>query len=200
MKRSELEHLIRAASAITQEDEFIIIGTGAILGKAPDAPRSLRQSEEADMYPKRTPALAELIDGTIGELSPFHTLNKYYAHGVGPETAVLPKDWKNRLIKVQNENTNHAIGWCIDPHDLAFSKLAAGRPKDTAFVKEMLRYKIIKQTILDRLIDSAPEDLREKLKPRFQRIKNANVASTHSSLKKGSSNGPGGGNRRPRLA
>ncbi len=35
-------------------------------------------------------AKADLIDGSIGELSPFHETFGYYAHGLGPETAALP--------------------------------------------------------------------------------------------------------------
>ena len=31
-----------------------------------------------------------------------------------------------------------AIGWCLEPHDLAVSKLAAGREKDMAFVEVMV--------------------------------------------------------------
>ena len=65
MKRQELEHIVRVAAAITGETEFIIIGSQSILGKFPDAPRSLRQSMEADIYPKARPELAELISGSI---------------------------------------------------------------------------------------------------------------------------------------
>lgn len=170
MNRSELEHILRAASAVTHEKEFIVIGSQSILGKVPDAPRSLRVSEEADLYPKHKPDLSIEVDGALGELSDFHQKHGYYAHGVGPETAVLPKDWETRLVKVQNENTNEAIGWCLDPHDLAFSKLNAGRPKDIAFVQKLLRHKIIKSVILKRLLDEAPEPIREKLKATLRRM------------------------------
>lgn len=49
MKRHELEHLIRAAGAITGADEIIVIGSQAILGARPDAPESLLRSCEAEM-------------------------------------------------------------------------------------------------------------------------------------------------------
>ena len=42
-ERQEFEHIVRVAAAITGETEFIIIGSQSILGKFPDAPRSLRQ-------------------------------------------------------------------------------------------------------------------------------------------------------------
>ena len=50
MRRHELEHLIRAAAAITNEYEIVVIGSQSILGAVPDAPAELLQSMEADMY------------------------------------------------------------------------------------------------------------------------------------------------------
>jgi hypothetical protein len=38
MRRSELEHVIRASGEIAKDDEVIIIGSQAILGQFPDAP------------------------------------------------------------------------------------------------------------------------------------------------------------------
>jgi hypothetical protein len=43
-----LSTILRAASAITKEREFIVIGSQAILGQHPDAPNSLLMSIEAD--------------------------------------------------------------------------------------------------------------------------------------------------------
>ena len=48
MNRQALEHLLRAASAITNERELVVIGSQAILGQFPDAPDSLLASIEAD--------------------------------------------------------------------------------------------------------------------------------------------------------
>src|SRR5262252_7061421 len=105
MKRSDLEHVIRAATAITGAGELVIIGSQAILGQFPDAPEELRGSIEADVFTLRDSTDADLIDGSIGEGSPFHQTFGYYAHGVGKETAVLPNDWQSRLIRLQNSNT-----------------------------------------------------------------------------------------------
>lgn len=143
MQRRELEHLIRAAAAITDQYELMVVGSQSILGAVPDAPPELLQSMEADLYPLQRPELADLIDGAIGELSPFQDAFGYYAQGVGPETAVLPQGWQNRVVKIQNANTDLKIGWCLEPHDLAASKLAAGRDKDWAFVATMLEHRLI---------------------------------------------------------
>ena len=98
MRRHELEHLIRAAAAVTNEYEIVVIGSQSILGAVADPPAALLQSMEADCYPLKQPELADLIDGAIGELSPFHERFGYYAQGVGPETAVLPAGWQDRLV------------------------------------------------------------------------------------------------------
>lgn len=55
MRREELEHLIRAAAAISGEREIVIVGAAAILGAIPDAPPELRRTLEADLYPRRRP-------------------------------------------------------------------------------------------------------------------------------------------------
>src|SRR5437899_9710839 len=129
MKRSDLEHILRASKGVTGETEFIVIGSQAILGSFPDAPRVLRQSMEADLYPRYQPELSDLIEGSLGELSPFHQTFGYRADGVSPDTATLPAGWEHRLTRLSNENTGGAIGLFLDPHDLAISKLAVGRKK-----------------------------------------------------------------------
>ncbi|MBF0356928.1 MAG: hypothetical protein HQL43_17010, partial [Alphaproteobacteria bacterium] len=143
MRRRDLEHLIRASAAVTDQDELVVVGSQSILGAVPNAHEDLLQSMEADVYPLRQPELADLIDGAIGELSPFHDRFGYYAQGVGPETATLPSGWETRLVRIQNENTNNKIGYCLEPHDLAASKLAAGRDKDWPFVAKLLELKIV---------------------------------------------------------
>lgn len=114
MRRSELEHLIRAAAAITDQYEIMIVGSQSILGAIPTPPDSLLESMEADIYPIHRPDLADLIDGSIGEGSPFHERFGYYAQGVGPETAILPTGWLSRVIQIQNRNTDLKVGLCLE--------------------------------------------------------------------------------------
>ncbi|MEI2724380.1 MAG: DUF6036 family nucleotidyltransferase [Verrucomicrobiota bacterium] len=174
MKRSEIEHVLRAAKGIAGEDEFILIGSQSVLGALPDAPLVLRRSIELDIYPKHHPEKSDLIDGAIGERSLFHETHGYYAHGVSPETAHLPAGWENRLVRISSENTGGTIGWCLDVHDLAYSKLAAGRPKDLEFVGNLLRYKLARQMRIKRLVG---QEQNADIKPRLtQRL--AVVVST----------------------
>ena len=148
MKREQLEHLVRAAAQIADDEELIIVGSQAVLGQFPDAPPALLISNEADLFPKNKPELADLIDGTIGELSPFHETFGYYAHGIDEATATLPEGWKNRLVPVKNENTRWATGWCLEVHDLVVSKLVAGREKDLEFARDAARHRLVGEQVL----------------------------------------------------
>jgi len=96
MTRSELEHVMRAAGAIAEADELVIIDSQAILGSFEEPPKELLSSIEVDLYPIPEVEKADLIDGSIGEESPFHETFGYYAYGVGPETAGLPENWRDR--------------------------------------------------------------------------------------------------------
>jgi hypothetical protein len=148
MKRSELEHLIRAAASIANEAEIVVIGSQAILGQFPNAPSLLVVSMEADLFPLRHPERADLIDGSIGEGSPFHELFGYYAQGVGERTAVLPKGWRDRLVRIENPNTRGVTGLCLEVHDLAISKHVAGREKDQEFTRELAKHDMTDSKIL----------------------------------------------------
>ena len=140
MRRSDLEHLIRAAGRIADEHELVIISSQAILGQFPDAAAALVRSMEADLYPLSRPDLADKVDGAIGEGSKFHQTHGYFAQGVGPETATLPKGWRQRLVRIENQNTGGYVGLCLDVHDLAISKYIAGREKDREFTRELARH------------------------------------------------------------
>jgi hypothetical protein len=166
MRRRDLEHIIRAAADIADDDEIIIIGSQAILGQYPDAPAELCVSVEADVYPKNRPERADLIDGSIGEGSPFHDAYGYYAQGVGEGTAILPLGWFDRLVPVRNANTRGATGWCLEAHDLVLSKYAAGREKDAVFVRAALAVKLVnREILLDRLATMPIDDgARERLR------------------------------------
>jgi hypothetical protein len=141
----------------------MVIGSQSILGSVAEPPAALVESMEADIYPVQRPELAELIEGAIGEGSPFHDLFGYYAQGVGPETAVLPTGWQERLVRIQNPNTDLTVGYCLDPHDLAISKLAAGREKDWPFVAEMIRHGFVEVDKLIALTAITPLTNRVKL-------------------------------------
>ena len=89
MTREELEHAIRAACDVAQDDEVYVFGSQAILGQFPDAPSVLRQSAEADIAPVHAIDMVDVIDANLGALSQFHTTHGFYVHGVSLEVAVF---------------------------------------------------------------------------------------------------------------
>jgi len=126
MKRSELEHVIRAAGTIAGERQIVVIGSQAILGQFPEASGILARSAEADVFPLDRPERSELIDGPIGEGSPFHEEYGYYAQGVDEHTAILPDGWRERLIRIENANTDGKVRGGFGISDTSISGILSG--------------------------------------------------------------------------
>ncbi|MBC5763362.1 DUF6036 family nucleotidyltransferase [Ramlibacter albus] len=149
MNREEVEHVLRAAAAITKERSFVVVGSQAILLIYPDAPAELRASRELDLYPALHPEKADLIDGAIGALSSFDETFGYHADGVGPETAVMPPSWQQRSQLVYIDDVTVI---CPEVHDLAVSKCVAAREKDAEFVRALFSHRMIDlDTLLGRI-------------------------------------------------
>lgn len=162
MTREELEHIIRASADITDQYEFVIVGSQSILGSVPSPEAAFTMSMEADIYPLQAPELADEIEGAIGEGSIFHQQNGYYAQGVGPGTAILPTDWMARVCRVQNGNTNDRIGYCLDVHDLFLAKAAAGREKDREFCMALFEYSYVTPKEVLKMVPTMPIDSKEQ--------------------------------------
>ena len=158
MQLQQLEHLIRAASTITDRYEFIVVGSQSILGSVARPPRECLFSTEADIYPKDAEELSDKIDGAIGEGSRFHETYGYYAQGVDSFTAVLARGWESRLIRLQTPGTNERIAYCIDVLDLFMSKCAANREKDRDFNVVLLRAGLVDEQRALQLVPDMPVD------------------------------------------
>jgi hypothetical protein len=109
MNRAALEHILRAAAAVADEHEFVVIGSQAI------------------------------------------------------------------PIPIHNENTGGATGWCLEVHDLAVSKLVAGRDKDVAFLRVLLRERMASAGVLRERLSrlAVPGNLMEFLRQRLDRAERA---------------------------
>lgn len=169
MTREELEHVIRAAADVV-DDDLIVVGSQAILGQHPDAPDSMLISQEADVFPRTDPAAAIEIDGAIGDGSQFHRTYGYFAHGVGPETATLPDGWEGRLVRVRvpvlPRGETQVTAWCLESHDLIVSKCVANRDRDWAYVEEALAHKLVRLDVLRRRVRKLPiaEEERDRVR------------------------------------
>lgn len=138
MRRDQLEHAIRTACQIAGLTEVIIVGSEAILGTYTEdqLPFYATRSVEIDVLPiadntSEIARLADEIEGAAGEFSPFEQLHGFSIDAVDLQTSALPDGWRDRLVKVQNENTAapsgepQFIGWCLDKEDLCVAKLCA---------------------------------------------------------------------------
>lgn len=133
-----------------------------MLGPVPNPEAEFTMSMEADIYPLQAPELADRIDGAIGEGSQFHQNHGYYAQGVGPETATLPRDWMERVHRVQNGNTNDRVGYCLDVLDLFLAKAVAGREKDREFCMALFEHGYVTPAQLLELVPIMPVNDKEQ--------------------------------------
>ena len=154
MNKEEFDHSIRAAGAILGENELLVIGSQALHASVPTVPPEAARSMEADIAALSDPGeqKADLIDGTIGEVSMFHKTFGYYVQGVTRSTAVLPRGWEDRLIRYETPNTNGVVAWCLEIHDLWISKAVASRRKDIEFCTALLAEDLVNtDTLVGRL-------------------------------------------------
>jgi len=86
LKRSELAHILRAASRIADETDIVVFGSQSILGSfdEDDLPDAAVGSVEADVtfWSDARDEKADMVDGAIGEGSDSRQMYGYYAQGV----------------------------------------------------------------------------------------------------------------------
>ena len=158
MNREQLAHVIRAAASIAIDGDMVIIGSQAVLGSfdVDELPGEATLSVEADVAFWDDPgeAKADLVDGSIGEESPFHSTFGYYGQGVTLATARLPTGWKDRLVPFDWSDTGGGSARCLEVHDLTVAKLVAGREKDMTFAAALLAHGLIdRETLENRIAD-----------------------------------------------
>lgn len=159
MNRQQFEHTIRAAGAILGENEVLVIGSQAIHASIDFRLEEAERSIEVDVssLSDGDESKADLIDGSIGELSIFQDTFGYYAQGVTPKTATLADGWRDRLIPYLTPNTNGVTAYCLEPHDLWISKATAGRPKDKEFCRAMADRNLVNEKVLRQRLEMIPD-------------------------------------------
>lgn len=162
MKREQLEHVLRAAARVIGHGDFLVVGSAAILGSFDDddLPYEASRSDEADLAPfdDEDGHKSMRVEGAIGQGSMFHDTFGYYADGVDLGTAAAPNGWRERLVPFDPPGAAPGRGWCLEPHDLAASKLAAGRVKDYEFVEACLSSGLLDRQVLAERLDGLPRD------------------------------------------
>jgi len=152
MKKSELAHILRAASEVTDDPEILVIGSQAILASfsEDELPSEAIRSIEADVAFLEDPdeRKSDAVDGAIGEESLFHERFGVYGQGVSISTATLPSGWQERVVAFESPEAGSSRAVCLDAHDLVVSKLVAGREKDFEFAQALLAARLIRVDVL----------------------------------------------------
>lgn len=160
MRREQFDHVVAAAAEVTGHDQFVVVGSQAILGSYEEPPDAMLESQEADIYPLHDPAAADVIDGALGDGSPFHLAYGYYAHGVGPKTAKAPSGWEARVVRrnvpARPGSSQLVVAWCLEPHDLVLAKCARGDERDWQYATDALRAGLVDGAVLLERVEALP--------------------------------------------
>jgi len=95
MRRARIDHVLRAAAAVTGQSRFVVIGSAAILLRCRAIPADMLMTPKVDLYAPDAPdidAASDAIEGAIGQGSSFHRKFGYHGDGVSPGTARMPAD------------------------------------------------------------------------------------------------------------
>jgi hypothetical protein len=161
VNRQQLAHVLRSACKVAHDPDVLVLGSQSILGSFDehDLPWEATASQEADIafLGDSTRNKADEVDGAIGEMSTFHEENGVYAEGVHVDVATLPDGWKDRLVTWDLESSKPAQPRFLEPHDLAVSKLAAGRPKDHEFVLALIRSGLLNPNVIRERVSMLPD-------------------------------------------
>lgn len=183
LTRADLELALDNCASLTGDREFIVVGSVSILGAKPLAAGRLTVSADIDLFPRFNESgdKNELIEKHFGAGSQFELENSFYIEGVGSWTMMTsPAGWEKRMIPIVSPTG--VTGWCLDPFDLAYNKLEAGREKDLQYVAEMVRSNITPESSLEQFLrQHAPsEEAFRNLEENLRRAKAAEVAGEAS--------------------
>jgi len=159
MNLQALQHLSKAAQALADDCQILVLGSASLLASFPDLGRSdgpLASTFDADLCPQPfDETTGRMLEEALGATHAFHLRHGYHADILRAEIfETLPSGWMQRLVAVPGCTNVLAI----DPHDLAAVKLMIARPKDLALLKllhtnHLLRPELVKQR-LDSIVKS----------------------------------------------
>ena len=168
MRKRELKLALRAAARVAGDHEFFLIGSQAVHACCGRPPAEVTLSQECDLYPKNRPETANRLDAELGRGSRFARRQGFYVDVVTPELATLPTGWERRLRPLR---AGAVTAFCLEVHDLAVSKLAAGRLKDLEFVGALFRLGLARpRTVRLRFQQLASERDRPRLRARLRAV------------------------------
>jgi hypothetical protein len=171
MRLSALKHLVAAVHSIAVSERIYVLGSSALLGSFPElgeANGPLEQTFDADLLIEPCDEeLAAVLHEAVGDGSLFAKRTGYLADILRPEiTTTLPPGWNSRLVPIDPEHHVTALA----PEDLVVVKLRAGREKDLALCRELIRRKLITSERVRARLDATPLEERE-IVAAYQRLR-----------------------------
>lgn len=137
MRKSDLFELVRQIKVITSDEMPIIVGSQAVHLVTDFPPEIIQQSIECDFLFSSGKSETRIeINKKLGVFSNFQLEYGFYADALGLATVILPTGWRERLQPFKDES-GEIIALVAEIHDIAVSKLIAGREKDFLFLKEL---------------------------------------------------------------
>lgn len=142
MTLAALQHLLRAASALAEDRQLLVLGSASLLASFPQLGQPgtpLASTYDADICPRPFDDLTgTMLQEALGEDRAYYRRHGYHADILRDSImATLPHGWDERLVPVPDCPAAQAI----DPHDLAAVKLLVGRPKDLALLRDWVGMK-----------------------------------------------------------
>jgi hypothetical protein len=70
MRKKKIDHILRAAAAVTKQQKFVLVGSEEVIARAKNIPLGMMFTPEIDIYAPDADDIelvSELIDGNIGQ-------------------------------------------------------------------------------------------------------------------------------------
>jgi hypothetical protein len=147
VRKSDLFELVRQIKAIASDEIPIIVGSQAVHLVTNFPPEIIQQSIECDFLFIGGKSETRIeINKKLGVFSNFQLEKGFYADALGLATVILPTNWQERLQNLKDEN-DEIVALVAEIHDIAVSKLIAGREKDFLFLRELFVRELIETDV-----------------------------------------------------
>lgn len=143
MLKSQIFKLLEDIKELKIDEMPVIAGSQSLHAFTDHLPSIAKRSVECDfLFASGNTEYRDKVNKELGVLTEYQDKQGFYADAVGIATIVLPDGWESRL-KPLEDGSGETVALCIDIHDLAASKLIAGREKDLIFLENALASELI---------------------------------------------------------
>jgi len=166
MRRDLIEKLLRELARVSGKREVIVIGSQSLHAGAGKLPAEVLMSVEVDLLFEEGDPTEPQIEAELGRNSSFQAEHGVYVDVVRSSFPYLPDGWDRRLRDME---LGALRARCLEIHDLAVSKLAAGRLKDNELIASLIAHELLDvETVRARIAAIADLRMRAILLARLQ--------------------------------